>query len=96
MQQAQTLPVNSLPETLTRAQVQQLLVEIRTKEVLDTDAAAAYLGVSKPLLELLRVQGGGPRYAKLGRLVRYRRDSLDDWLIAHERSHTSSDNAPSQ
>lgn len=58
-------------------------------DVMDTEGAANYLSVSRQLLELMRVSGGGPRYAKLGRLVRYRRASLDAWLIARERSHTS-------
>jgi excisionase family DNA binding protein len=60
-----------------------------TAEVLTTLEAANYLGVSKQLLELLRLKGGGPRYAKLSRLVRYRRSALDEWLIEHERVSTS-------
>ena len=60
------------------------------RDVLDTHGAAAYLSVSRQLLELLRVQGGGPRFSKLGRLVRYRRAALDAWLIDRERSSTSS------
>lgn len=59
------------------------------KEVFTTEGAARFLGVSKQLLELLRLVGGGPRYAKLGRLVRYRRIALDDWLSEHERDHTA-------
>ena len=58
-------------------------------EVMDTVGAARYLHVSRQLLELMRVAGGGPRYAKLGRLVRYRRASLDAWLVERERSHTA-------
>ncbi|GAA4002639.1 helix-turn-helix transcriptional regulator [Pseudomonas aeruginosa] len=59
------------------------------RDVLDTQQAADYLQVSRQLLELLRVKGGGPRYAKLGRLVRYRRASLDEWLASKEQSHTA-------
>lgn len=77
------------PDIFTTAQVQQLLAAMPTQSVFDTDEAAKFLGVSRQLLELLRVQGGGPRYAKLGRLVRYRRESLDQWLVEHEISHTS-------
>ena len=58
-------------------------------EVMDTAGAARYLHVSRQLLELMRVSGGGPRYAKLGRLVRYRQASLDRWLVERERSHTA-------
>lgn len=64
------------------------------REVLDTEGAAEYLGVSRQLLELLRVAGGGPRYAKLGRLVRYRRAALNAWLIERERSHTAEGATP--
>ncbi|HFH4298104.1 TPA: helix-turn-helix domain-containing protein [Pseudomonas aeruginosa] len=59
------------------------------RDVLDTQQAADYLQVSRQLLELLRVKGGGPRYAKLGRLVRYRRASLDEWLASKEQNHTA-------
>ena len=54
-----------------------------------TEEAADYLKVSRQLLELLRVKGGGPRYAKLGRAVRYRRAALDEWLEANEQNHTA-------
>lgn len=79
----------SAPELLTREQVRQLLAEVMPREVFDTPGAGKYLGVSPQLLELMRVDGGGPRYAKLGRLVRYRRAALDEWLIERERKHTS-------
>lgn len=59
------------------------------RDVLDTQQAADYLQVSRQLLELLRVKGGGPRYAKLGRLVRYLRASLDEWLASKEQNHTA-------
>lgn len=70
-------------------QVRHFVTEPNTHEVFNTQDAAKYLKVSKQLLELMRVRGGGPPYAKLQRLVRYRRVALDDWLIAQERSHTS-------
>jgi excisionase family DNA binding protein len=83
----------SAPELLTREQVKQLaehlLTEYAHPEVFDTEGAAKYLRVSHQLLELMRVDGGGPRYAKLGRLVRYRRATLDAWLAERERNHTS-------
>ncbi|MDN3645777.1 helix-turn-helix domain-containing protein [Pontixanthobacter aestiaquae] len=54
-----------------------------------TTQAAQYLDVSESLLEKFRVFGGGPRYAKIGRSVIYRRASLDDWLVASEIRNTS-------
>jgi excisionase family DNA binding protein len=49
---------------------------------LDTKNAAAYLGLKHHRLQDLRVSGGGPRFTKLGRLVRYRKDWLDAWAEA--------------
>lgn len=59
------------------------------RDVFDTAAAADYLGVSVATLELLRVRGGGPKYVKLKRLVRYRHAALDEWMLARERRSTS-------
>lgn len=50
---------------------------------LDTTAAAATLGLSKPWLEQLRSRGAGPKFVKLGRAVRYRPEDLAAWLEAH-------------
>ena len=82
-------PAVELPVVLSAEQVNQLLAAMVSQDVFDTEGAAKYLGVSKQLLELLRVQGGGPRYAKLQRLVRYRRVALDAWLIERERYNTA-------
>ncbi|MGK7162307.1 helix-turn-helix transcriptional regulator [Pseudomonas aeruginosa] len=75
-------------ELLTREQVAQLLAELQ-QTVFTTEEAAHYLRLSRQTLELLRLQGGGPRYAKLGRSVRYRRAALDEWLAANEQNHTA-------
>ena len=47
---------------------------------LDTPEAAKYIGSTPGTMENWRYVGGGPRYAKLGRRVTYRRTWLDDWL----------------
>ena len=60
---------------------------------LRTEEAAAYVGLSKSTLEKLRVTGGGPEYAALGRVVVYRIEDLDAWVFAHKRRSTS-DNRP--
>lgn len=52
-----------------------------------TPEAAIYLGLSKSTLEKLRLTGGGPRYAKLGKIVTYALDDLVAW--ADERTRTS-------
>src|SRR3546814_5274426 len=52
---------------------------------LDTAQAAHYVGLSRRTLEKMRVAGGGPRFRKHGRYVRYHIDDLDD----RSEEHTS-------
>ena len=58
-------------------------------ELMDTREAAAVLGVQPRTLEAWRLRGSGPRYVQVGRLVRYRRATLEQWLAERERSSTS-------
>lgn len=58
-------------------------------DILDTPEAAAYVRLSKPTLERLRLTGEGPRYAKLGKAVRYLRADLDAWLSSRLIRSTS-------
>lgn len=58
-------------------------------DVLDTREAAQFLRLSKYTLERFRVSGDGPRYAKLGGAVRYRRCDLDAWLSSRVIGSTS-------
>ena len=46
---------------------------------LNTDQAAFYVSVSPKTLAKMRVKGGGPKYRKHGRQVRYHVQDLDDW-----------------
>lgn len=57
--------------------------------LLDQKRAARFLGLSVRTLERHRVAGTGPRFARLGRLVRYRQTDLDDWVQASLRTSTS-------
>ena len=57
------------------------------KTYLNTAETAEYLDFSRKQLEAWRVRGGGPRYAKIGRSVRYRRVDLDAFV--EERLVTS-------
>lgn len=59
-------------------------------QLVDTHKAAEYLGGLKPnTLEGWRVQGVGPRFFKIGRLVRYSVDDLDAYITAQSRCSTS-------
>ena len=58
-------------------------------ELLTTKEAARLLGLSQSTLNKLRVYGGGPRYLKLTRRVRYSIDDLNSWLNDRRRNSTS-------
>jgi hypothetical protein len=56
--------------------------------------AGRYLGgkaspVSPRTLQRWRMEGSGPCFVRIGRLVRYRRNDLDDWLSLQVRRSTS-------
>ena len=59
------------------------------REMLDVKTAAKRLGLSKSTLDKLRVYGGGPRFSKLGRSVRYSATDLDTWVAENRRASTS-------
>ena len=56
---------------------------------LRTPEAAALLGLSKSTLEKLRLTGGGPRYAKLGKICTYAVEDLQAWAAERTRLSTS-------
>lgn len=60
-----------------------------TRKMLRTPDAAAYCGSSASTFEKLRLQGGGPRYVKIGRRVVYDPADLDEWLAENRRRSTS-------
>lgn len=60
----------------------------------DEEGAAEYLGganspISTRTLQRWRLEGFGPTYVKLGRLVRYRQSDLDIYLDQHVRTSTT-------
>jgi len=57
--------------------------------LIDTPQAAEYLCVKPNTLEIWRVQGTGPTFKKIGRLVRYATNDLDAYLDAQSRRSTS-------
>ncbi|HVT16580.1 MAG TPA: helix-turn-helix domain-containing protein [Thermoanaerobaculia bacterium] len=58
-------------------------------EMLTTEQAALYLGLSPRTLEKRRTVGGGPPFLKLGRAVRYRLCDLEEWIAQRRRRSTS-------
>jgi hypothetical protein len=57
--------------------------------LLDTAAAAKRLKVSQSFLAKARMQGTGPQYSKLGKLVRYTPANLDRYQLEHSRTSTA-------
>ncbi len=58
---------------------------------LNTKHAADYLGISPSTLVRLRIQGGGPLYAKAARRVIYEIADLDAWVKENKRRLTGED-----
>lgn len=57
-------------------------------EAVNAAEAAKMTGVPPATLATWRSRGGGPKFLKLGRVVRYRRRALYEWMAARERRHT--------
>ena len=55
----------------------------------DGNMLAAFLYCSPQTVEKMRLTGTGPKYAKLGRLVRYRKADVLAWIDEQSRSSTS-------
>lgn len=60
---------------------------------LTTPEAGAYLSMRPETLEIWRFRGTGPRYYKLGRLVRYKPEDLDAWMETRGRQSTAEHSA---
>ncbi|WHU02380.1 helix-turn-helix domain-containing protein [Sphingomonas sp. NIBR02145] len=55
----------------------------RGSPFLNTEQAAAYLGLSSRSLKRLRVRGDGPVFRRHCRFVQYHIDDLDAWSREH-------------
>jgi hypothetical protein len=63
---------------------------------LNTPGAAEYVDVSPRTLIDYRSRGGGPRWVRFGRAVRYRTDWLDQWADKMAVTSTSEETARSR
>ena len=59
------------------------------EKIVSTEEVAAYLGLAPITLAKMRTTGGGPRYLKLGRAVRYRMADVQQWALEQRHSHTA-------
>lgn len=51
-----------------------------TKEVLTSDEAARYMGISKSYLYKLTMRGAIPHYKPMGKMCYFNRAELEQWL----------------
>lgn len=65
-----------------------------TREFLSTNQSAEQLRVSPRTLEKYRVTGGGPKFFKIGRLVYYTPQTLEEWTASRLRTSTSDQGLP--
>jgi predicted DNA-binding transcriptional regulator AlpA len=56
---------------------------------LTTKEAAARVRLSESALEKKRVDGTGPVFVKLGKVVRYEATALDEWIAAARHKSTA-------
>lgn len=60
-------------------------------QLLTTEQAAEKLTLKRQTLEAWRVRGGGPKFLKIGRAVRYREEDLREFILDALRESTSAD-----
>ena len=58
-------------------------VSLNTKEVLTTDEAASYMGVSKSYLYKLTMEKRIPHYKPMGKMCFFNRKEIEMWLQAN-------------
>ena len=58
-------------------------VAVNTKEVLTTDEAASYMGVSKAYLYKLTMEKRIPHYKPMGKMCFFNRKEIELWLQAN-------------
>jgi predicted DNA-binding transcriptional regulator AlpA len=58
-------------------------------DLIDEPALAARLGISRSTLQSWRYSGRGPRFIKLGRMIRYRNADIDAYLRANTRGEVA-------
>lgn len=66
---------------------------MESRKLLTVKEAAESLGVSESFLNKKRIQGGGPKYIKIGARVLYQDDDLHDFRARCKRTSTSQEAA---
>lgn len=63
------------------------------RRLLNNDDTADQLGISRRTLPVWRVQGKGPKFIKIGKLVRYDESEVTAWIEANTHTSTSHNGA---
>lgn len=63
------------------------------QKLLTETELAEYLNVSKKLLQKMRQEGNGPKYVKIGRLVRYASSDIGAFIELSTYEFTTQENA---
>lgn len=67
-----------------------------TKEVLTSDEAAKYMGISKSYLYKLTMTGQVPHYKPMGKMCYFNRQELEQWLQSNRVSTSEERNQRAQ
>ena len=59
------------------------------EKLLTGQEAAEILGISEQTMRIHRIKGGGLKFVKVGRMVRYRQSDIEAYLEAHTFENTS-------
>jgi predicted DNA-binding transcriptional regulator AlpA len=62
--------------------------ESKSTMCLDAVRLAEHLAIKLSTLAAWRVRGGGPKFTKVGRCVRYRISDVESWLASRGRENT--------
>lgn len=63
--------------------------ELRANNALTEDQLSQKIAVDKRTLQAWRLRGGGPKFVKMGRSVRYFPQLVNDWAASSTFSSTS-------
>ncbi len=61
----------------------------QNNQLLNENEIARQFGLPEKRLQALRCRGGGPKFIKVGRSVRYRAADVEAWLEANTKTSTS-------
>ena len=59
------------------------------EKLLKGHEAAEILGISEQTMRIHRIKGGGVKFVKVGRMVRYRHSDIEEYLSARTYDNTS-------